>query len=86
MWSKDCNAELFDVLDEYFYTCIGSETPTGDIPIYFSRLPELPEMAKSMSTASIGVLFGFPTKEVASYVESVDPDGQVSRSEDLTEG
>lgn len=58
---KSCFYTNHEVYDEPNGAAIGR--------IYFSRFPELVEIAANMETEAIGVLFGFNNRDVASYIE-----------------
>lgn len=66
-WDKKVNA-----LQHCFYTHYESyDEQKGSAigRIYFSRYPELVDMAREMDTDAIGVLFGYNNRDVASFVE-----------------
>ena len=68
------DSECINLLEELFHVYIDSdESFEGSHPVYFSRLPELPEVTANLETDVRGILFGFPNRDVASFIARDNP-------------
>lgn len=73
------NDEQIEAIESCFHTADYPYTEDGDrTAVYFSRFPELAEIATEMESCAVGVLFGFDSRDVASYIEREG--GSVSES------
>lgn len=66
---KDPDDRFIELLKEVFHVYVDDEIYNGCVGVTFSRLPELPEMTANLDTAAEGILFGFPARDVASFID-----------------
>lgn len=75
MTYRQKNSEFIELADEIFHTYVEDERDpiNGKFAVYFTRLPELAEVTANLDTAARGVMFGFPNRDVASFIARDDP-------------